>query len=86
MRNLVLTIALAITACLSGTASAQTAPADMFYDLTPAPEQSELSFDTEPEDYCVCLHKVCYPAGDQGQYIKCRCEWMSCVGLDLKPY
>jgi len=94
MQNLALTImrvlfALAITVCLSGTAEAQALPAEMLFDLEPKPAQNPLHFDpggSETEDYCVCLHKVCFPAGDQGQYIKCKCEWLSCVDLNMRPY
>ena len=65
------------------TASAQTPPADIFFDLEPKPEKNELSFElvesvADPSVTCICFHKYCYPAGDKGQYIKCDCILKIC--------
>ena len=66
-------------------ANTQSPPTDIFYDLHPAPKTNDMFFDlgagaADPEDLCICLHKICYPFGEKRQYIKCDCMVLICSG------
>lgn len=59
-------------------------------DSTKASDEALMSLDPsakgydEPNRYCVCLHQECETVSEIG-YIMCRCIWMSCVDLDMRP-